>query len=127
VEGYKHVIDTHICPALGDISLKSFKPEQIQKYYAFKLSSGLSTTSVRHHHMVLHKAFEHAVKWGLLIRNICDAVSPPTNRHTEMKILQAEDIDLVFKAAKKAGYYHLIFTALMTGMRRSELTQMVRC
>lgn len=121
VQGYKHVIFTHINPDLGNVNLKHLRPEHLQKYYAGRLSRGLSTTTVRHHAMILHRVLEHAVKWGLLARNPADAVSPPKMRHTEMKILQQSDIEVVLAETQKTPYYALYFTALMTGMRLSEL------
>jgi integrase len=121
VQEYKNVIFTHINPDLGNVNLKNLRPEHLQKYYAAKLSNGLSTTTVRHHAMMLHRVLDHAVKWGLLARNPADAVSPPKMRHTEMKVLQQSDIEVVLAEARKTPYYALFFTALMTGMRRSEL------
>ena len=120
-QGYKHVIFTHINTELGNVNLKNLRPEHLQKYYSIQLSKELSSTTVRHHAMILHRALEHAVKWGLLARNPADAVSPPKMRHAEMKILQQPDIEVVLAESQKTQYYALFFTALMTGMRRSEL------
>lgn len=121
VQGYKYIIFTSINPNLGNVNLKNLRPEHLQKYYANKLLKGLSTTTIRHHAMILHRVLEHAVKWGLLVRNPADAVSPPKMRHNEMKILQQQNIETVLSETQKTPYYALFFTALMTGMRRSEL------
>ena len=120
-QGYKHIIFTHINADLGNVNLKNLRPEHLQKYYVGRLSKGLSSTTIRHHAMILHCALEHATKWGLLVRNPADAVSPPKIRHTEMRILQQSDIEVVLTETQKTPYYALFFTALMTGMRRSEL------
>jgi integrase len=40
---------------------------------------------VRHIHATLHRAFGQAVKWGYLVRNIVDAVDPPTVPRREMR------------------------------------------
>lgn len=121
VEGYESIYRAHMESALGKIPLKNLKPESIQKYYADRLAIGLSTTTVRHHAMMLHRVLEHAVKWQLLVRNPADAVTPPKTRDVEMRTLGETDIDIILTEAKKTPYYALFSLALHTGMRRSEL------
>lgn len=117
--GYEYVIKTHIIPVIGSIQLKNLKPETLQKYYADKLQSGLSATSVRHHHSLLHRALKQATQWNLLMRNPADSVSAPRCRKTDMHILSQSQIDSVLQAS---GANHPIFAlALHSGMRRSEL------
>lgn len=75
-EGYEHICNHHFVPCLGNIKLSGLKPKHLQHYYSEKLSNGLSAQTVRHHHTCLHKALQTAVEWGLLARNIADAVTP---------------------------------------------------
>jgi len=70
---------------------------------------------------VLHKALQTAVKWGLLSRNVADGVDLPRGEHTEMQTWDEDDITRFLEAAKVTPYYALFYTALFTGMRRSEL------
>jgi len=127
-EGYEYIIRRHLIPALGNIPLTQIKPEHLQKYYSEKLSAGrcdgnggLSARTVRHHHITLHTALESAVKWGVLVRNPADAVTPPRCQQTEMHVLDEAGIHTLLEAAKDAPYYALFYMALYTGMRRSEL------
>ena len=50
-----------------------------------------------------------------------DSVDVPKNARNEMRILTVDEINLVMKEAHSTPYYALFMTALMTGMRRSEL------
>lgn len=127
-EGYEYIIRRHLIPALGNIPLTQIKPEHLQKYYSEKLSAGrcdgnggLSTRTVRHHHVALHTALESAVKWGVLVRNPADAVTPPRCQQTEMHILDEAGVRTLLKAAEDTPYYALFYMALYTGLRRSEL------
>jgi integrase len=127
-EGYEHIIRHHLVPALGKVVLTQLKPEHLQRYYAEKLASGrndgkgaLSPRTVRHHHVTLHDALEHAVRWGLLSRNPVDGVSPPRCQRPEWHTLSEEDILNFLEAAKKTANFALFHMALYTGMRRSEL------
>jgi integrase len=120
-ERYESIVRVHLTPSLGNISLVKLRPEHLQKYYTDKLNSGLSARTVRYHHVVLHIALKTAVKWGLLSRNVADAVDPPRTRNTEMNTWDEDDIIRFLNASKDTPYYALFHTALFTGMRRSEL------
>jgi len=133
-ERYAEIVRMHLIPNLGHITLTQFKPEHLQSYYAQALTSGrlkgnggLSAQTVRHHHRVLSEALNHAVKWGLVTRNIANAVDPPKPVRKEMATIQAEDVNRLLEEARKfenassIPYYTLFYTALHTGMRRGEL------
>ena len=126
-EGYEFIMRQHLIPKLGNIILTQLKPEHLQKYYSEMLRSGrcdsscgLSAQTVRHHHTVLHKALQTAVEWGLLSRNAADAVRPPYAERPEMHTWSEDDITRFLESAKDTPYYALFYTALFTGMRRSE-------
>lgn len=89
--------------------------------------AGLSPKTVRHHHVTLHDALEHAVKMGLLNRNVADAVSPPRYQRPQWQTLSEDDISTFLEAAKRTPYYVLFYQALFTGMRRSELLALRWC
>jgi integrase len=127
-EGYEHIVRRHLIPSLGNIAMTQLKPEHLQRYYSEKLSSGrcngiggLSAQTVRHHHTALHKALQTAVEWGLLSRNVADVVSLPHVQRPEMQTWGEDDITRFLESAKNTPYYVLFYTALFTGMRRSEL------
>jgi integrase len=120
-ERYESIIRVHLIPSLGNMPLTQIRPEHIQEYYTSKLNNGLSARTVRYHHVVLHIALKMAVKWGLLSRNVTDAVNPPHSRNKEMSTWNEDDIIHFLNAAKDTPYYALFHTALFTGMRRSEL------
>ena len=62
-----------------------------------------------------------AVKWGLVSRNVADAVDPPRIRRNEMQTWDEHEVNQFLEGAKESLYYSLFYTALFTGMRRSEL------
>ena len=133
-EGYAHIIRQHLVPALGNVPLTRLKPDHLQRYYTEKLASGrrdgkggLSARSVRHHHVTLHDALEHAVKQGLLARNVADAVRPPRCQRPQWRTLSEDDIGTFLQAERETPYYVLFYAALFTGMRRSELLALRWC
>lgn len=132
-EGYEHIIRRYIIPALGKILLSQLRPEHIQAYYSEKLRAdkldgqGLSSSTVRNHHMCLHIALQIAIKWGLLVRNPTDAVDPPHCRRSDIHTLNEEEIRSFLEIAKSTPYYPVFYMALFTGMRRSEILALRWC
>jgi len=120
-ERYQGIIIKHIVPELGSIPLTQLKPEHLQKHYTRKLNNGLSAGTVRYHHAVIHRALQTGVKWGILSRNVADAADPPRAQHKEMQTWDEYDITRFIEGSKDNPYYALFYTALFTGMRRSEL------
>jgi len=121
VEFNSFIVNKYLKPSLGGIKLTELKPPHLQNFYAEKLASGLSARTVRHCHMVIHNALGNATKLSLLFKNIADGVDPPPAPKTEFHTLDERGIYKLLEAAKDGSYYELFYTALFTGMRRSEL------
>ena len=127
-EGYRMVVRRHLVPALGNVSLAQLQPQHIQRYCADKLShgrtdgkGGLSKRSVLQHHRILSEALKHAVKQGLIGRNVADAVDPPRPEYKEMPTLDADELAQVLDAAQETPYYAPLYVKAYTGLRRGEL------
>ncbi len=118
---YNMVIEKYLIPQLGNIPLAQLRPDHLQKHYSKGIDSGLSPRTIRYHHGVLHIALKTAVKWGLVNRNVADAVDPPRLKRTVMQIWDEDELKRFLSVAKENQYYVLFYTALFTGMRRGEL------
>jgi integrase len=86
-----------------------------------KLRAGLASRTVGHIHRVLHKSLGQAVRWGLVVRNVADAVDPPKVHRAEMRALNAEEARRLLAAAAGDPLEALYVLALTTGMRQGEL------
>jgi integrase len=134
VEGYRAIVNRYLVPALGGIPLCELQPQHLEKYYGDALAhgrldgkGGLSTRTILHHHRVLSQALSHAVKQGVLVRNVADAVVSPRPGRSQMATLSSADVPRFLDAAQKTPYYVLFYTALYTGMRRGELLGLRWC
>lgn len=97
-------------------------PQSIQGYLTGLLQKDLSSTTVRYHAVILHEAYGHAVKWGLVGQNPVDQVQIPRKLHVEMRVWDEEQVKLFLAEAKRSSpYYALYLAALTTGMRQGEL------
>lgn len=128
-ESYESVIRVHVTPAIGHIPLAKLKPVHLQQLYAARLADGradgrpggLSATTVRYIHAVIKEALKHAVKWGLLARNVADAVDPPRISRREQQAWSPEEAQRFLAAVREDRLYPLYLMAITTGMRRGEL------
>ena len=133
-DGYHYIVRCHLIPKIGGIPLKKLQPAHLQQYYSEALVSGrrdgkggLSARTVQHHHRVLSEALSHAVKWGLIARNVAKSVDPPKPSRAEISFLSPEDAERLLDVAEETQYYSLIFTALYSGLRRGELLGLRWC
>jgi len=124
----KGLIDKHISPSLGSISLRRLLPADIQRLYARKLqqgrldgSGGLSAQTVLHMHHILHKACDLAVRWQMMVRNPVGAVTAPRVERKEIRVLSVEEIGRLLAAAKGTQFLVPIVLAATTAMRRGEI------
>ncbi len=61
------------------------------------------------------------MKWGLVGRNVAQAVDPPRPVHSEMSTLDSERVRRFLEAARATVYYPMWHLDVFTGLRRSEL------
>ena len=133
-ESYKMEIHHHLIPALGAIPLCQIEPQQIQSYYGRALTKGrvdgkggLSPRTVLYQHRILSEALNHAVKMGLVARNVVKAVDPPKPHRVKMTTMASEDIPRFVESAQETSYSVVFLTALGTGMRLGELLGLRWC
>ena len=89
---YTMLATQHIIPRLGTLQLQNLSAAAINALYAYlaeegrvRSEGGLSPSSVRRVHAVLHRACRDAVRWGRLTVNPVDAADPPKTsaEHTD--------------------------------------------
>jgi len=120
-EGYRNKINCHVLPRIGNIQLDQLTPQHVIRIYVDMQEGGLSRRTALHVHQILREALGHAVKWGILGRNVCDAVDPPRPLQKQMTALDTVEVGQLLKAAEGSPYRHIIFLAIYTGLRRGEL------
>ena len=118
---YAQIVTQHIVPMLGNIKLQDLRPDQIQKLYTEKLASGISPRTTRVIHAVIHRALNHALRQGLVIRNVSDAVTLPKVPRKEMQTLDDYQVRQLVQAAEGSGIQTLLWIAVTTGLRKGEL------
>ena len=121
LHGYQGYIDRYITPTIGSIPLQSLTAPQVQKVYADLQGRGLSANTIGQLHRIFKESLSHAVRWGILSRNVAEAVTPPKAVRNQI-IMWDVDTILRFLEATNAGRFGTLYRfATLTGMRRSEI------
>jgi integrase len=110
----------HIAPTLGRIKLRDLRKAHIDRLYREKLDSGLSPSTVRRVHAVLHRALEEAVKGDIIPRNSAAHANKPKVKLEEPEPLDASQAAAFLKAAKGDRFEALYILCLMCGLRQGE-------
>jgi len=118
---YKGLLQKHVIPHIGKISLNNLHPFTIEQLYADLLEIGVGVRSIRHAHAVLHHALEKAVGYGLLMSNPAHRVTLPQYKPAEIQVLNDSQVSLFLTIAETSKYKALYHLAVTTGMRQGEL------
>ncbi len=134
---YQLMIEQYTIPRIGNIKLKKLTSRDLQKLYKELMESGriraksgkgdpgLSSTTVRSVHLMLHSAFERAVKERLILRNPTDDCIAPKVQKNEMKILPPDCIKAYLDAAKARDLLPMFYLELVSGLRKGELVALL--
>lgn len=118
---YSDLMRQHVIPVLGGVRLVKLAPLDVQRLYADRLDAGLSPTTVHQIHNVLHRALRQAVRWGMTMRNVTEAVDAPRPVNPECHTWDAKQVATVLAVGDETHLAPLWRLALLTGMRRGEL------
>ena len=118
---YRKLLHNYLVPGLGKVKLQKLTPQQVQVFYSQKMSDGLAPKTINNIHGVLHKALDNAVKWNILSRNVCDAVTPPRIPRKEKNVLTKQQAHTLLEEVRTHRLEALFTLAITTGMREGEL------
>jgi integrase len=120
-ESYERLVNKHVSPALERVKLSALTPAHLQSFYRAKLDEGLSPRTVQYLHVVTHRALKQALRWGLVARNIAEAVDPPKVHKKTVTPLSPEQTRVFLEVAHGDRLEALYVLAVHTGMRQGEL------
>jgi integrase len=118
---YESMIRVHTIPRIGRVRLVRLEARHLEALYSDCLQAGSSPSSVHHLHTMLHGALDHALRRGLVVRNVADLVDPPAIADHEMLFLTPDEVQVFLNAAEGEPHAALYVLAATTGMRQGEL------
>ena len=121
VHGYQKIIDNHIKPVLGKVLLQKLTAMQVQQYMTLKQYEGLSTNTIRKHHVLLNSAVGLAVRQDMLEKNVVHCVTPPPKKPPQHCFYTPEQLHRLFALTADRPLEPVVKLAGYLGMRRSEI------
>ena len=122
INGYDSIIHNHICPALGKVRLADLSPELINCYYQWLADEkGLSSNTIRKHHVLLHTALKSAFRQGVISANPVQRATPPRATTVEVAYYTPARLGKLLRAVEGDPLEVPVWLACFLGLRRSEI------
>ncbi len=118
--GYRSYLDKHFLPFFGVRPMAEILPSSVQDWVTAAVGSGLSPTSVRKYHVMLHSVFKRAVRDRIIVTNPCESIELPKVPPRKARILAPEEYDRLV-AEIPDRFRVLVMTDIETGLRWGEL------
>jgi integrase len=118
---YATIIEKQIVPRIGGVVLQSLTPLHVQGLYTAMERDGRSPRMRQLTHGVLRTALKKALRMGLIVRNVCDAVDPPRATRRDITPLDHAQAQQLIEAGSADRFDALYVLALTTGLRQGEL------
>jgi integrase len=119
-ETYRRDLDKYVLPRFGTYRLGQLPADEIENWLNEEITAGIAPSSVHRHYRTLRRMLQVAVQKQKLLTNPCDRVDPPRVPKHEMVFLGWDD-SIRLAEAHAARYRALIYVAVDSGMRWSEL------
>jgi integrase len=121
-ERYTGIVKNYLNPAFGSKCLRDLTPLTLQQYFSSLNPNELSYESRDKIRDVLSSILQSAVTYGLLVKNPVEAVHlSPGKRGTRVKPFLEPSKFLAFLALIPEPYSTMVYVAVYTGLRASEL------
>lgn len=126
--GYKAIVERHLCPCLGNILLEKLTFREIEKMYDYlrdhgrvDQNGGLSPASIRYTHHVLAKALNQAIKEGVIVETPMRRVTAPKSKRYQAQVYTLEEMQKLISVVKDNPRLELpVLFAVACGLRRGE-------
>lgn len=120
IDGYENIVNNHIIPTIGSLSLQDVKPINIQKYINLK-SEKLSRKTLNNHRRILKSMFIYAEDMELIYKNPMRKITIPRAGTEESTSYSLEESTLLLeKIQSKDSLKVPVTLAMLLGLRRGE-------
>ena len=123
----KNSVDRHeyswvaIQPVFGHQRLSEITPRKIERYRQARQEIGRSNATVNRELAFLRNVFSMAIEWGQAEENPVKRVKQAREDNSRTRHLDKKEEGDLLKEMEGRPIYYVTFTAIHTGMRRSEL------
>ncbi len=124
LQGYRWLSEKYVIPALGDIKVKNLSTQDLDRFYVALIKNrGLSTSTVRHSHVIIRRSLKQALQWGWIPRNPAELATVPRQERPRISPPTIDEVSLLVETASAAdpAFGDFILVSAATGARRGEM------
>lgn len=131
LDSYRRNLELHVLPSLGHRPIEELSARHLNGLYGQLLESGrrkgrggLSPTTVRYIHVILHGVLSDAVDLDLILENPAGKAKPPRaagGLTHEMRVWNPAELQQFLRTIEAEPLYPAFHLAALTGMRRGEV------
>jgi integrase len=125
-QGHRYVIDSHIKPGLGDVSIAKLRPSQVEEFYAgLRRVDGkpgdLSANTKSIIHRTLNAILNHAVEMEVIPKNPIKSKVAPRPGPAKTSCYDLEQARRILQLSEGTPLHAALALAIHTGMRIGEI------
>lgn len=121
---YRRIAENEIVPVLGNMQVSKIKPLHIEKFIQEKRNKeNINNTTLKHYFDTLNIALNQALKWQIISKNPCLAITPPKKENKEMNVLNVKELELLLNYLRDSRFktlYLVVVLSVTCGLRRGE-------
>ena len=119
---YLNALKVHIKPYFKDKkAIRDIKARDIEAFCSHLINEGKSPKTVHKMLSLIAPAFRYAEKNDFIIKNPMNVIDKPSKIRSETKCYNAQQLNILAKAAKGSYIETPIILAMVLGLRRSEI------
>jgi integrase len=123
-EGYTYSIHAHIMDTFGPMRMKEILPSHVREWVTKLKDDGMSPATIRLNKSILSAIFTTALNDQVTVLHPCKGVKIPTIPDRPLRIVTPEEFKTFYLHLPDAVSRLLVETAIESGMRWGELTEL---
>ena len=123
-EGYVYQINKHILPWFGPMRMVEILPAHVREWVSHLHAEGVGAKTIQNLKNILSAIFTTALNDQVVFLHPCKGVKTPTVPRKPLRIITPQQFDAIYHALPGADVQLLVETAIETGLRWGELTEL---
>jgi integrase len=123
-EAYTYSIYKHLMPEFGPMRMIDILPEHVRAWIARLTDEGVTPATIRSNKIILSAIFTTALDDQVTFLHPCKGVRTPPVPRKPLQIITPEQFDLIYEALPVTDHQLLVETAIESGLRWGELTEL---
>jgi integrase len=125
-EGYTYSIRKHIIPWFGPMRMNQIMPSDVREWVTHLGATGVGPPSIRNLKSILSAIFTTALNDQVTFLHPCKGVKTPTVAPVLLTVVTPEQFEILYQALADDAARLLVETAIESGLRWGELTELRR-